>query len=55
MAELVVDVDPESNTTTKLVVGILASCGPLEQGYHIYMDNYYTSSELYEELHLYDT
>ena len=37
MAELV-DVDPESNTTTKLVVGLLASCGLLEKGYHIYTD-----------------
>ena len=41
MAELV-DVDPELNTTTKLV-GLLASyglCGLLEKGYRmIYMDN----------------
>ena len=39
MAELS-DVDPQSNTTTKLVVGLLASCGILEKVYHYaYVDN----------------
>ena len=35
MVELV-DLDSEANTTTKLVVGLLASCGLLDKGHHIY-------------------
>ena len=54
MAEFV-GVSPEANTTTKLVVGLLASCGLLNKGYHIYRDNYYTSPELYDELRTHDT
>ena len=54
MAEFV-GVSPEANTTTKLVVGLLASCGLLNKGYHIYLDNYYTSPELYDELRTHDT
>ena len=54
MAELV-GVDAEANTTTKLVVGLLASCGLLDKGHHIYLDNYYTSPELFDELQLHNT
>ena len=54
MAELV-GVDPEFTTATKLVVGLLASCGLLYKGHHVYLDNYYTSPELYDELHLHNT
>ena len=42
-------------TTSKVVLGILAQTGLLNQGYHIYMDNYYTSPELFEELNALDT
>ena len=48
-AELV-GIDPEVNTTTKLVVGLLAKCGLLYEGRHVYMDNYYTSPLLFDEL-----
>ena len=54
MAELV-DVDSEANTTTKLEVGLVASCGLLDKGHHIYLDNYYTLPELFDELHLHNT
>jgi hypothetical protein len=41
--------------TSKVVLGLLTSCGLLSKGYHVYMDNYYTSPELFDELVLYDT
>ena len=44
--------DDNLNTTTKVVVGLLSKCGLLETGHHVYMDNYYTSPELFEELYL---
>ena len=54
-AELV-GVDPEAcTTTTKLVVGLLAKCGLLDEGCHVYMDNYYTSPELFTELDVRNT
>ncbi|XP_060553795.1 piggyBac transposable element-derived protein 4-like [Ruditapes philippinarum] len=43
------------STTTKIVIGMLAFCGLLSKGYHIYMDNNYTSPELMEELDLLNT
>jgi hypothetical protein len=50
-----VGADPGQSTTTKLVVGLLAKCGLLGKGYKVYMDNYYNSVELAEELNAQDT
>ncbi|XP_062614645.1 piggyBac transposable element-derived protein 4-like [Saccostrea cucullata] len=41
--------------TSKIVLGLLSMTGLLSKGHHVYMDNYYTSPELYEELDLLDT
>ena len=48
-------IDPGCNTTTKLVLGLLQKSKLLDLGYHIYMDNYYTSPELLQELYLRST
>ena len=37
--------------TTKLVLGLLASVDLLHKGHHYYMDNYYSSPELFQELY----
>jgi hypothetical protein len=50
-----VGVNPEATVTTKLVVGLLARCGLLDEGRHVYMDNYYTSPELFTELDVRNT
>jgi hypothetical protein len=44
------NVDEQSSKTQSLVVGLLASCDLLHKGYHIYMDNYYTSPKLFDLL-----
>ena len=31
------------------------STGLLDKGHHVYMDNYYTSTDLFEELHFQNT
>ena len=43
--------DPQCNTTTKTVVGLLQKGNLLVKGHHVYMDNYYCSPELFYELH----
>ena len=43
--------DPQCNTTTKTVVGLLQKGNLLGKGHHVYMDNYYCSPELFYELH----
>ncbi|XP_035829440.1 piggyBac transposable element-derived protein 4-like [Aplysia californica] len=48
-------VSEECCTTTKLVVGLLAYCGLLNKGHHVYLDNYYVSPDLFDELHLLGT
>ena len=48
-------IDPTSTVTTKLVLGFLQKCKPLDKHHHIYMANYYTSTELMEELYLHST
>ncbi|GFO46981.1 PiggyBac transposable element-derived protein 4 [Plakobranchus ocellatus] len=50
-----VDLSDECSTTTKIVVGLLAFCGLLNKGHHVYLDNYYNSPELFEELTLLGT
>ncbi|XP_052245700.1 piggyBac transposable element-derived protein 4-like [Dreissena polymorpha] len=41
--------------TSKIVLGMMARTGTLTKGHHVYMDNYYTSPELYDVLSSYDT
>ena len=48
-------VDPEFTSTTRRVVGLLTSCGLLSKGYRMYVDNYYNSPELADELDSFDT
>ena len=47
--------DPECTKTTKIVLGLLESTKLLDKGHHIYMDNYYTSPELFSELFYHET
>ena len=47
--------DPSCNQTTNIVMGLTDSTGLLDNGHHVYMDNYYTSHELFEELHFRNT
>ena len=42
---------PDCGKTTKIVLSLLKQCKLLDKGHHIYMDNYYTSPELAEELY----
>ena len=48
-------IDPLCTKTTKIVVGLLERTNLLDKGYHVYMDNYYTSPELLHELYLRST
>ena len=48
-------IDPTCTLTTQLVLGLLEKCKLLDKGYHLYMDNYYSSPELMEELYLRST
>lgn len=43
--------DPHCSQTTKVVMGLLDKCDLLDRGHHVYMDNYYTSPELFDEMH----
>ena len=43
--------DPQCNVTTKAVVGLLQKGNLLGKGHHVCIDNYYTSPELFYELH----
>ena len=47
--------DPEYTKTTKIVLGLLESTKLLDKGHHIYMDNYYTTPELFSELFYHET
>ena len=47
--------DPECTKTTKIVLGLLESMKLLDKSHHIYMDNYYTSPELFSELFYHET
>ena len=42
-------------TTTRVVLSMLTFCGLIEQGHRIYMDNYYTSPELCNQLYYLNT
>ena len=41
--------------TTKVIMGLMEKCHLLDKGHHVYMDNYYSSPELFEELHYRNT
>ena len=43
--------DPQCNTTTKTVIGLMQKGNLLRKGHHVYMDNYYSSPELFYDLH----
>lgn len=45
----------DKTVTTRTVVRLLTRCGLLDKGHHVYMDNYYTSPELFEELRVHNT
>ena len=47
--------DPGCTETTKVVMGLMEKCHLLDKGHHVYMDNYYSSPELFEELHYRNT
>ncbi|XP_070211318.1 piggyBac transposable element-derived protein 4-like [Littorina saxatilis] len=47
--------DEDLGTTTQVVLGLLAFGGLLDKGHRIFMDNYYTSPELFNELYLLNT
>ena len=47
--------DPDCNQTTRVVIGLLDKARLLDKGHHVYMDNYYSSPCLYEELHFRST
>ena len=39
--------DPKCTPTTKTVVGLLQSCNLVGKGHHVYLNNYYSSPELF--------
>ena len=43
--------DPGSTQTTKVVVGLMQKGNLLGRGHHVYTDNYYSSPDLFLELH----
>ena len=43
--------DPDSTQTTKVIVGFMQKGNLLGRGHHVYMDNYYSSPDLFLELH----
>ena len=47
--------DIEATKTTKLVLGLLENANLLDKGHHLYIDNYYSSPELADELYSRDT
>ena len=47
--------DLNCSATTKVVIGLMDYVSLLDKGYWVYMDNYYTSPELFEELYNRDT
>ena len=47
--------DPKCTPTTKTVVGLLQSCNLVGKGHHVYLNKYYSSPELFLELHYLET
>ena len=46
--------DKECSRTTKLVLGLLEKFKLLNKGHCVFMDNYYSSPELFEELYFHE-
>lgn len=55
MVKLADTCDKLCTTTTKMVIGLLQKCNLLSCGRRIYMDNYYSSPELFYELYFKET
>ena len=51
VADQAIPLDVTCTRTTKLVLGLLASVDLLHKGHHCYLDNYYSSPELFQELY----
>ena len=49
------DVPDSLTQTSRIVLGLLARCGVLMKGHEVYMDNHFTSPELFEELNFFHT
>ena len=47
--------DPDCMKTTRIVLGLLEEAKLLDKGHLIYMDNYYSSPELFYELFYHET
>ena len=43
--------NPQLTQTTKVVLGLMKNGNLLGRGHHVYMDNYYSSPDLFFELH----
>ena len=54
-ADVANPMDKECSRTTKLVLGLLEKFKLLNKGHCVYMDNYYSSPELFEELYFCET
>ena len=54
-ADVANPIDKECSRTTKLVLGLLEEFKLLNKGHCVYMDNYYSSPELFEELYFRET
>ena len=54
-ADVANPMDKECSRTTKLVLGLLEKFKLLNKGHCAYMDNYYSSPELFEELYFHET
>ena len=51
MADQAMPLDVTCTKTTKLVLCLFASVDLLHKGHHCYMDNYYSSPEIFQELY----
>ena len=47
--------NPKCTPTAKTVVGLLQTCNLVGKGHYVYLDNYYSSPELFWELHYLET
>ena len=54
-AKIAKTLDPYCTQTTKIVVGLMQKCNLVGKGHHVYLDNYYSSPELFSELHYLET
>jgi hypothetical protein len=45
------NIEEDLTVTTRTVLSLLTYCNLLDKGHHVYMDNYYTSPELFQQMH----